>query len=474
MRFIYPKMSLLLSLSALALAAGCSGVAVRNAPSPGAEAEVWLTDPAAGTFLARQPNGPRFAPGGTSGSVIKVDPGRTYQTMDGFGYTLTGGSARLINAMSPEAGDALLRELFQPGDGIGVSYLRISVGASDLDPAPFSYDDMPPGRTDPTLASFSLGPDKEALIPVLKRIMVLNPDIKILASPWSAPAWMKAIPTTVGSSLKPANFPVYADYLVKYVQGMKAEGIAIHALTVQNEPLNPDNNPSMVMPPAKQALFVKAHLGSAFARAGIKTKIVLYDHNCDEPGYPLSILADPEARPYVDGSAFHLYDGDISTLSKVHDAYPDKNVYFTEQWVGAPGDMAGDFKWHLENVVIGSARNWSRIALEWNLAADPAYGPHTKGGCDACLGAVTIGPIVKRNPAYYIIAQASKFVPPGSVRVDSNLPEGLPNVAFRTPEGRTVLIVLNSGTESRTFGIACGGQGFPASLAPGAAATYIW
>jgi len=458
----------------LALAAGCSGAGVRGTANGVPSPQVWLTDPSAGVFISRQADSPVFSSAVSASSVIKVNTGKTYQSVDGFGYTLTGGSARLINAMPAAAGDALLRELFSPSEGIGVSFLRVSVGASDLDPAVFSYDDMPPGRTDPELASFSLAPDREALIPVLKRILAINPDVKILASPWSAPAWMKAIHTTVGSSLKPVWYPVYAQYLVKYVQGMKAEGIDIHALTIQNEPLNPDNNPSMIMPPAKQALFVKSHLGPAFAKAGIKTKIVLYDHNCDEPGYPLSILDDPEARPYVDGSAFHLYDGDISALSRVHDAYPDKNVYFTEQWVGAPGDMAGDFRWHLENVVIGSMRNWSRAALEWNLASDPSYGPHTPGGCDACLGAVTIGSSVKRNPAYYIIAQASKFVRPGSVRVDSNSPEGLPNAAFRTPDGKTVLIVLNTGAAARTFGVSAGGNAFSSSLPAGAAATCVW
>lgn len=473
MRFQH-KLFMMPLLAALALMAACSGAGVRGDSVAVIRPQIWLTDPSAGVFLSKQADAPRNASSGSAPAVIRVNSGKTYQSIDGFGFTLTGGSARLINAMPAAEGDALLRELFSPSEGIGTSFLRVSVGASDLDPAVFSYDDMPPGRTDPELASFSLAPDREALIPVLRRILTINPEVKILASPWSAPAWMKAIHTTVGSSLKPTWYPVYAQYLVKYVQGMKAEGIDIHALTIQNEPLNPDNNPSMIMPPAKQALFVKAHLGPAFAKAGIKTKIVLYDHNCDEPGYPLSILDDPEARPFIDGSAFHLYDGDISALSKVHDAYPDKNVYFTEQWVGAPGDMAGDFRWHLENVVIGSMRNWSRVALEWNLASDPAYGPHTPGGCDACLGAVTIGSAVKRNPAYYIIAQASKFVRPGSARVESTVAEGLPNAAFKTPDGKTALIVLNTGADKRTFNVSGGGVDFDVTLASGAAATCVW
>ena len=435
--------------------------------------ETWLTDPAASILFRKQPDTPYGAPAAGAPSIV-IDPAAKYQEIDGFGYTLTGGSAQLIQALPPARREALLKELFlSDGTNIGVSYLRVSIGASDLDDKAFSYDDMPPGKTDPDLANFDLGQHKAALVPVLKQIIALNPSIKILAVPWSAPAWMKAIPGTVGSSLKGANFGVYARYFVKYIQAMKAEGINIDAVAVQNEPLNPDNNPSMVMPPAKQKLFIRDHLGPAFAQAGLKTRIIIYDHNCDETAYPLSILSDPRAAAYIDGSAFHLYDGDISALTAVHDAYPAKNVYFTEQWVGAPGDMAGDFRWHVKEVVIGSVRNWSRTALEWNLAADPAYGPHTAGGCDACLGALTIGKEITRNPAYYIIAQASKFVRPGSVRLGSTLPEGLPNAAFLTPAGELVLIVLNDGEKPAAFGVEAAGRKFAASLNPGAAGTYV-
>lgn len=435
--------------------------------------ENWLTDPAAKVLFQKQPD-ISFGTAGSGTPVIKIDTATKYQTIDGFGYTLTGGSAQLIQALPPARREALLKELFlTDGKNIGVSYLRISLGASDLDATAFSYDDMPDGKSDPELAGFNFGPHKDTLIPVLKQIIVLNPGIKILATPWSAPAWMKHLHNTMGSSLLASNFDVYARYFVKYIQAMKAEGINIDAVAVQNEPLNPDNNPSMVMPPAKEKEFIKNNLGPAFAKAGIKTKIIIYDHNCDEAAYPLAILEDPQAAAFIDGSAFHLYDGDISALTRVHDAYPDKNVYFTEQWTGAPGDMAGDFRWHIREVVLGSARNWGRIALEWNLAADPAYGPHTPGGCDACLGALTIGKEITRNPSYYIIAQASKFVRPGSVRIASSLPEGLPNAAFLTPAGEVVLLALNDGDKPVTFGAEAAGRKFTAALNPGAAATYI-
>jgi len=149
--------------------------------------------------------------------------------------------------------------------------------------------------------------------------------------------------------------------------------------------------------------------------------------------YPIQVLNDPETRRYIDGTAFHMYEGKVEAISEVQKAHPDKNLYFTEQWVGAPGDFPNDLKWHVRTLIIGATRNWCRNVIEWNLASDPKQDPHTDGGCTECLGAITIdGNSVIRNPAYYIIAHASKFISPGSVRIKSNIPENLPNVAFKT------------------------------------------
>lgn len=257
---------------------------------------------------------------------------------------------------------------------------------------------------------------------------------------------------------------------------MKAEGITIDAICPQNEPLNPGNNPSMVMTAVQQATFIKYNLGPDFQTAGISTKIIIYDHNCDRPDYPLTILNDATANPYVDGSAFHLYGGDISALSTVHNAFPNKNVYFTEQWTSSDGSFSGDLKWHLKNVVIGSMRNWSKNALEWNLANNTSYGPHTSGGCSQCKGAVTItgADSFTRNVGYYIIAHASKFVPTGSVRIASNTSGNLSDVAFKTPSGKIVLIVENDGNSSEIFNIKYNGKWVTTSLESGAVGTYIW
>jgi glucosylceramidase len=434
--------------------------------------QCWLTDPAKRIMFEKQTG---EATGAKVEASIKVDARQTYQSIDGYGWALTGGSAQHIIRMSAPARTALLKDLFSAKDDhIGGSYLRVSIGASDLNDHVFSYDDLPAGQTDTSLSLFDLGPDGKDVVPVLKEILTILPSLKIVGSPWSAPAWMKTNNDTRGGSLKPEYYATYARYLVKYIRAMAKEGIRLDAITVQNEPLHPGNNPSMYMPAPEQAAFVKNFLGPAFRQAGIKTRIIIYDHNCDKPEYPISILDDPEAREYIDGSAFHLYAGKIEAMSKVHDAYPSKNLYFTEQWVGAPGDLSRDIAEHMENLIIGATRNWSRNVIEWNLAADPDNNPHTdRGGCDRCLGAVTIdGDKVTRNPAYYIIAHAAKFVRPGSVRIASD--GDLPNVAFRTPAGKTVLIVLNNRDSAQSFIVRDNKGTATQTLGAGAVATYVW
>ena len=416
-----------------------------------------------------------FSGSGSAGNTIEVDTTQTFQTIDGFGYSLTGGSATLLNALPAATLDPLLKELFLwDSTNIGVSYLRISIGASDLSASTFTYDDVPSGQTDLNLTQFSIDRERQDLIPILKKIVALNPKIKILGSPWSAPVWMKTNGSFMGGNLKPEYYSVYANYFVKYIQAMKAEGITIDAITPQNEPLHGGNNPSMVMQATEQATFIKNNLGPAFAAAGITTRIIAYDHNCDNPGYPLTVLNDAAAKPFVDGSAFHLYNGSITALSQVHDAYPDKNVYFTEQWVGGPGNFPGDLSWHVENLIIGATRNWSRNVLEWNLAADPNYNPHTPGGCTSCLGALTISSTVTRNVSYYIIAHASKFVRPGSIRIGSNNAGSIVTVAFKNPEGKKVLIALNKGTNAEAFNIKFNGKSVTTSLNGGAVGTFVW
>ncbi len=441
------------------------------------EMDFWLTKSDQSAKLQKQSGILAFGNTINNYVSIEIDGSKTFQSIDGFGFTLTGGSAQVINSLTAGKKQELLQDLFGTKENsISISYLRISIGASDLNESVFSYNDLPEGQTDENLSQFSLTPDKTDLIPLLKEILSIDPAIKIMGSPWSPPVWMKDNNSSVGGSLQPKYYAVYAQYFVKYIQGMKAEGIEIDAITPQNEPLHPGNNPSLLMTAPQQADFIKNHLGPAFKLANIDTKIIIYDHNCDKPEYPISILNDAGAKSFISGSAFHLYGGDISALSTVHNSHPDKDVYFTEQYIPSDGNFQGDLNWHLKNVIIGSMRNWSKTALEWNLANNDSFGPHTPGGCTTCKGAITINSesSFTKNVGYYIIGHAAKFVPTGSVRIASNITGNLYNVAFITPAGKRVLIVENDGNAFEIFNIKYNGKWVTTSLDAGSVGTYIW
>ncbi len=457
--------------------------ALAVAPAPlqsqkSGEVQVWLTNPDKSALFEQQKSPLQFSNSTGEEPTIDIDDQKTFQTIDGFGFALTGGSAQHIAHMNPANRSALLKELFAvDGKNIGISYLRISIGSSDLNDHVFSYDDMAAGETDPALVKFSLAPDRAELIPILKEILAINPKIQILGSPWSPPAWMKTNNDPKGGKLKTEYYRSYANYFVKYIRGMKAEGINIDAITIQNEPLNDKNTPSMVMQAEEQALFIKDHLGPAFKAASIRTKIILYDHNCDVPEYALAILSDPQANPYVDGSGFHLYGGEIGAMSAVHNAFPQKNLYFTEFMAVEPTESARiTISKPVVGTFIGALQNWSRNVLLWNLAANSKFEPHTdNGGCGICQGAVTIDRNeVTRNLAYYAMAHFSKFVRPGSVRIASSSSTTIPNVAFETLEGKIVLIVANDTKSPQIFHVQYHGKSFKTLLKDGAVATYVW
>jgi len=442
----------------------------------GPSAQWWLTTPDRSALLSAQVAPLPFVPATqTSMAAISVDPQQHYQEIDGFGFALTGGSADHLLKLPAAQRRQLLEELFSPaGNGIGVSYLRVSIGASDLNQRVFSYDDLPAGQTDVNLERFSLDEDIGNIVPVLREILAINPRIPILGSPWSAPAWMKTNQNVRGGKLQPACYPVYARYFVRYVQAMAREGITIDAVTVQNEPFNDLNTPSMQFFAKEEAAFIRDHLGPAFQAGGLQTKIILYDHNCDAPEYPVAILTDPAARKFVAGSGFHLYAGSASAMTVVHDRFPEQGIYFTEMMVVNDGGFA--ISRPTARILIGVTRNWSRNVILWNLAADAKFQPHTdNGGCSMCQGAITIdGDKIERNLAYYVIGHAAKFVPPGSVRIGSTDNAALPNVAFLTPANRVVLIVANVGDTPRKFDVACAGQVMQPELPAGAVATFVW
>ena len=442
------------------------------------DAQLWLTNADKSALFEEQTLFLRFTKAASQEPTIEIDDQQRFQTIDGFGFALTGGSAQHLAHMDAAQRAALLKELFGvDGKGIGISYLRISIGASGLNDHVYSYDDLASGETDIELAKFSLGADRADLIPILKQILVINPRMEILGSPWSAPAWMKTNGNAKGGKLKTEYYGSYANYFVKYIQGMKAEGISVSAITIQNEPLNDKNTPSMLMMADEEALFIKDHLGPAFAAAGIRTKIILYDHNCDVPEYAISILNDPAANRYVDGSGFHLYGGEIEAMSGVHNAFPRKNLYFTEFMAVEPTESGRiSIAKPVEKTFMGALQNWSRNVLLWNLAANSKFEPHTdNGGCPICQGAVTIeGNEVTRNLAYYAMAHYSKFVRPGSVRIGSSAPATLRNVAFKAPGDKIVLIVVNDSKSPQEFAVRYHGKSFKTKLNEGAVGTYVW
>ncbi|RPD45049.1 T9SS C-terminal target domain-containing protein [Hymenobacter sediminis] len=441
----------------------------------------WMTTGDQSKLLQAQANPSFGANTGTTGTTITVNEGVTYQSIDGFGASMTGSSAYVLNRnMSASQRDALLNDLFT-SSGIRLSFLRHTMGGSDFSAqGDFTYDDRPAGQTDPNLTYFNLNNDRVDLIPMLKAARARNSSLKLMGSPWSAPAWMKETGNLRGGGwLNTAWYQAYANYFVKYVQGYAAEGLPVYAVTLQNEPLYAAPYMAMRMDPGNQAAFLKNNIGPAFRNAGITTKLIVYDHNWDRPDYPMDVFADAAAAQYAAGSAFHGYSSPsgIPNQTTVHNAYPNKDIWFTEATGSVGGSFSGDLRYHVGNYLIGTTRNWSKSVLIWNLALDQNSGPKN-GGCPDCRGVVTVNNTngsVTRNVEYYALGHASKFVDPGAVRIESNsVAGGIENVAFRNPDGSKVLIALNNGSAASTFKVVWNGQAFTTSLPAGAVATYKW
>ena len=451
-------------------------------PQPsGFAVDVWLTTGDQTSLLEEQPD-LAFQPGvGSGGFTIDVTPSTTYQTIEGFGAALTDSSAWLIeNELNATQQADLMDLLFSPSSGIGINYLRLPMGASDFTASGFyTYNDLAGGQTDPSQAQFSIAHDQQYIIPQLQQALAINPDLKLMGSPWSAPAWMKTNGSLIGGSLQTQYYGSYATYFQKFIESYAAEGLTIDAITLQNEPLfTPVNYPGMSMTSAQQADLIKNHVGPTFAAANIDTKIVLYDHNWDNTSYAIDALNDPNVKQYVAGTAFHGYAGDVSAQSTVRNAHPDRGIYFTEI---SGGDFAPNFSDNLvfgiENIIIGNMRNWGETALYWNLALNENNGPHI-GGCSNCRGVVTIDSnsgAVTLNEEYYTIAHASKFVQPGAVRIDSRTINNIvETVAFENPDGSRVVIALNPSGSSRSFRIVEGGEHFSYQLPGESVATFRW
>jgi glucosylceramidase len=481
-------------------AAALAAAACRSVPAPTASAgsgaripvRVWLTTGDQRHLLEAQPAIEwRAADAAVEDgqTVIDIDPSRSFQEMVGFGAAITDASALLLQKLPTDVRERALQDLFgspdlagnkgQSDGGISLSFVRVPMGASDFSTRHYSYDDLPDGESDSTLRHFSIAPDRDAKLPILRRALAINPRLKVMASPWSPPAWMKTTNSLIKGTLQPLFYDSFADYFVRFIRAYQSEGVPIYAISLQNEPaFEPDNYPGMRLDPGARARVIANHLGPKLQRQGIRTMILDWDHNWDAPQQPLDVLADTAARKYVQGVAWHCYGGDVGAQSTVHDRYPDKDAYFSEC---SGGEWSPRFdenlKWFVNTLIIGSTRNWARGVLLWNLALDPGYGPHL-GGCGNCRGVITIDTAARtytRNVEYYALAHAGKFVAPGAVRIASSGGDStLTHVAFRNPgNGSVAVVVLNSGATARHFETRIGARGFAYELPPGAVATFL-
>lgn len=450
-----------------------------HAPAAASAVQVWVTAADRSRLLARdadltldeQPLRPL---------LIEVDANTRYQEMVGFGAAITDASATVIDRLKPAQRQALLRELFGPPPGIGLAFVRVAIGASDFSSFHYSLDDLPAGESDPELVHFALDANHGQLTSLLRAARRINPQLRVVASPWSAPGWMKDSGNLVSGRLRPDAYGVFADYLLRYTDASARAGVPIYALTVQNEPgFEPKDYPGMLFDAPSRARFITDFLGPRLAQRRQAPLILDWDHNWDHPDAPLAVLADTAAARYIAGVAWHCYYGEVQAQQQVHDAHPDKDAYLTEcsggGWSPHWSEALRQFVGHL---MIGSTRAWSRGVILWNLALDEQHGPHA-GGCKNCRGVVTVDSTsshITRNVEYYSLAHLSRFVRPGARHIDSSTGvEELQSVAFRNADdGSLVLLVQNGGSEERAFSVRSAGRSFRYQLPPGAVATFCW
>lgn len=440
--------------------------------------QVWLTKSDLSVALQKQPplTFSRAHPDDTD--TVHIDEQKTYQTMIGFGASLTDSSGWLIwNKLNATGQTAVMNHLFSPVSGIGISWLRQPMGASDFSASGnYSYDDMPSGQSDDAaLSHFTIRHDQTYIIPLLKRALTINPQLKIMATPWSPPSWMKLFQSMNGGPLKSQDDGKLATYFTKFIQAYQKEGIAIYAVTVQNEPLNQNSGyPTMLLSAEDETNFIKNDLAPAFKKQHIAAKILAYDHNWDQPSYVQTLYKDPSAYKDVAGSAWHCYAGDPQVMSAIHRQYPSKGIYFTEC-------SSGTWQHHLFDAdmknIIRVTRNWAKTYTDWNLVLDTKRGP-TNGGCKTCAGLVTVNQetgAVKYTASYYAIGQFSKFIRPGARRIGASGPGGgLEEAAFRNPDGSLVLVVYNSKEQESPVHVKWGRSLFRYTMPAKAAATFVW
>ncbi|WP_405017200.1 ricin-type beta-trefoil lectin domain protein [Kitasatospora sp. NBC_00070] len=461
--------------------------AAPTATAAGESVSVWLTttDDAGGRHVTRglQPQAAvAFAAGSGAGQQITVDENVRYQQFTGGGASFTDTAAWLLNssgALSAATRDATMRKLFSPTEGIGLSLTRNPMGSSDLARFGYTYDDRPAGQTDPNLANFSVAHDLADVLPLTRQAKQLNPALTTIASPWTAPAWMKDSGTLNGGWLKSEYYAAYAQYFTKYVQAYQAQGVPVDYLTVQNEPTCCGGYPSMSWNGSGLAYFTKNNLLPALQTAGLTSKVLALDWNWDQyAGYGAPVVDDPAIRshPNFGGIAWHGYGGDVATQTAVHDQYPGVDAFGTEH---SGGTWIADQQREDMRNIIDYTRNWAKSVTKWSLAVDQNMGPHY-GGCGTCTGLVTVqnggsrAGQVDYTVEYYTMGHLTKFVRPGAYRIASSANSAVPNVAWRNPDGSKALIAYNDSGSAQSIRVNWGGQSFGYQLPAKTSATFTW
>lgn len=435
-----------------------------------------------------------FGKAGSMSPYVVSFTDETYQTVDGFGLAVTQASCYNLLKMTPEDRTRLLTELFSPTEGAGSSLIRVCIGGSDFSMDEFTWCDTK------GIEHFGIHKlDSDYLFPILDEIYKINPDVRIIGSPWSSPRWMKMDVAGKGNSfnswtsgrLNPAYYADYSTYFVKWIQAMQERGYKIMGITLQNEPLNHGNSMSLYMPWEDQCAFLKV-IGPALKAAGLDVQIMLFDHNYnydgqgDQSRYPLKIYADTEAAKWASGSAWHNYGGSVGELDYIHQQAPDKGIWFTEASIGTwnydSHKFAGQFQEDMREIIFGTLSRYGKGVTLWNLMLDDERKPYRPGGCSTCYGAVQINhnsysySSVQRLSHWYDVAHPSVAVKPGAVRIGTSgyTAPGLQYLAFRNPDGSTGVLFLNEGGEDRQLVFATANHSAKVDIPAKSVVSALW
>jgi len=436
------------------------------------KAQAWFSSEDGERYtLTPQPDLPLTAPEASQLLTIRVDPAVRYQPILGIGCSFEEATAYSLRRM-PD-GERVLRALVDPVDGIGWNLMRICFGSSDFTARPYySYDDMPPGETDPDLARFGIAKDVEyGIIDLVQRAMAINSELKVFASPWSPPGWMKSRGSMCGGRLLRECYEVAARYYRMAVQAYAAYGIPIHAFTLQNEPLMAHRGyPTCRFTWDEERDFLKL-VRREFDAHGLETEIWIFDHNFkDAMRYPARILQDPEAYGATDGVAYHAYEGRVQQMGAFHERFPEMPLYFTEYST-----------WRTSGIekVLSYFRNGARSYNAWVTCLDdqrqPNAGPHHASPTFVTVSSSDPGSYWY-IPEYYLLGQVSKFVQRGAFRVasDEGSARTITDAVFLNPDGRLVLIAVNQTNVARSFRVVAQEQQFMATVPDKTVATYRW